>query len=170
MNFEIKPSITVILILIFVSCKNETKNVEAPFEEELSIKYESFGKEIIPDDAIAANSIMHHYNSMAIGDSIPVKVNATVNEVCQAKGCWMTLNLIDGEEVMVKFKDYDFFVPKDISGKKVIVNGNAYVSEMSVDEQRHYSEDAGESQEEINSITKPKKIYSLEADGVLIAQ
>ena len=31
---------------------------------------------------------------------------------------------------------------------------------MSVDEQRHYAEDAGESAEEIAKITEPKKTYS----------
>ena len=58
---------------------------------------------------------------------------------------------------MVKFKDYGFFMPKDISGKEVILNGKAYVNEVPVDEQRHYAEDAGKSEEEIAAITEPKK-------------
>ena len=80
----------------------------------------------------------------------------------------MTLNLENGEEAMVKFKDYGFFMPKDISGKEVILNGKAFVNEVPVDEQRHYAEDAGKSKEEIAAITQPKKTYSFEADGVLI--
>jgi hypothetical protein len=107
---------------------------------------------------------------MNVGDSINSKMVAKVNEVCQAKGCWMTLNLGDGDEVMVKFKDYGFFVPKDIAGKEVIINGKAFVNEVSVDEQRHYAEDAGKSKEEIALITEPKKTYSFEADGVLLVQ
>ena len=71
---------------------------------------------------------------------------------------------------MVKFKDYGFFMPKDIAGKEVIINGKAYVEEVSVDEQRHYAEDAGKTKEEIAKITEPKRTFSFEADGVLIGQ
>jgi len=111
-----------------------------------------------------------HYETMQEGDSIHSKLKAKVNKVCQAKGCWMTLDLGNNKEVMVKFKDYGFFVPKDIAGKNVIINGKAYVKEVSVEEQRHYAEDAGKSAQDIAAITKPKRTYSFEADGVLVAQ
>ena len=152
------------------SCKNKSQEeVEKPVKVE-KIEYASFGKEIIADDAIAASSMAAHYKTMNTGDSIDSKILAEVNDVCQAKGCWMRLNLDDENEVMVKFKDYGFFVPKDITGKKAIINGKAFVKEVSVDEQRHYAEDAGKSAEEIASITTSKRTYSFEADGVLIAQ
>ena len=80
----------------------------------------------------------------------------------------MKLKLENGEEAMVKFKDYGFFMPKDIAGKEVIVNGLAFIEEMSVEEQKHYAEDAGESKEVIAAITAPKKTYRFEADGVLL--
>ncbi|MBT8271127.1 MAG: DUF4920 domain-containing protein, partial [Bacteroidia bacterium] len=83
-------------------------------------------------------------------------------------GCWMKLNLGEGEQVMVRFKDYGFFMPKDIAGKEVIINGFAFVDEMSVSDQKHYAEDAGESEDAIAAITEPKKTYSFEADGVLL--
>ena len=82
----------------------------------------------------------------------------------------MKLKLENDEQVMVKFKDYGFFMPKNIAGKEVIVNGKAYVTEVSVEEQRHYAEDAGMSSEEIAMITEPKKTYSFEADGVLLIE
>ena len=107
---------------------------------------------------------------MRIGDSINSKMNGKVNEVCQSKGCWMKVDLEDGQQVMVKFKDYGFFVPKDIAGKEVIINGKAFVNEVPVDEQRHYAEDAGKSEEEIAAITEPKRTFSFEADGVLLKQ
>ncbi|TWO32648.1 DUF4920 domain-containing protein [Seonamhaeicola sediminis] len=154
-------------VLLLNSCKN--KKEETP-KEEPKIEYASFGKEIIDDDAIASTSMLSHFKEMNVGDSINSKMIAKVNDVCQAKGCWMTLDLGNGEEAMVKFKDYGFFVPKDIAGKQVIVNGKAFVIEVPVDELRHYAEDAGKSIEEIAAITEPKKTFSFEADGVLIAQ
>jgi len=153
-----------------MACKNN-KSIEAlETSDGIEVNYKSFGKEIIPDDAIAAKSMAEHYKGIAIGDSINSKMIAKVDEVCQSKGCWMKLNLDNGEQVMVKFKDYGFFMPKTSVGQNVIVNGKAYVSEVSVDELRHYAEDAGKSAEEIAQITKPKRTYSFEADGVLLLE
>lgn len=165
-------SITLLIICVLVlnSCKKKTEESEKVTEQVEQIEYASFGKEIIASDAVASSSMAHHYKNMNVGDSINSKMTAKVNEVCQAKGCWMTLNLGDGDEVMVKFKDYGFFVPKDIAGKEVIINGKAFVNEVSVDEQRHYAEDAGKTKAEIALITNPKKTYSFEADGVLLIQ
>tara|TARA_R110002126_G_scaffold155455_2_gene302479 strand:- start:57 stop:524 length:468 start_codon:yes stop_codon:yes gene_type:complete len=152
------------------SCKNKRQEEVKNSVKIEKIEYASFGTEIIADDAIDASSMAAHFKTMNVGDSINSKIIAEVNEVCQTKGCWMRLNLDDENEVMVKFKDYGFFVPKDITGKKVIINGMAFVKELSVDEQRHYAEDAGKSTEEIAKITEPKKTFSFEADGVLVAQ
>ena len=52
----------------------------------------------------------------------------------------------------------------------VVMNGKAYVSETSVEELRHYAEDAGKSEEEITAITEPERTFSFEADGVLLKQ
>lgn len=152
------------------SCKNKEEKPQETPVEVAKIAYKSFGNTIIPDDAIEASSMASHYKTMKIGDSVNSKMVATVKKVCQSKGCWMTLDLGEDEELMVKFKDYAIFMPKDIAGKEVIINGKAYVKEVSVDEQRHYAEDEGKSAEAIASITKPKKTYSFEADGVLLKQ
>lgn len=160
--------LTLFLIgLMLFSCKNEAKK-ESDTKQEVT--YASFGKEIIADDAIAASSMANHYKTMKAGDSINSKMIGKVNEVCQAKGCWMKVDLEDGNQVMVKFKDYGFFMPKNIAGEDVIINGKAFVSEVPVEELRHYAEDAGKSEEEIAAITESKKTYSFEADGVLLIQ
>lgn len=168
-----------ILVVVFalVSCKEEpkttddmTNNEEIAKVETQDIAYASFGKKISDSDALPAKRMAEHYANMTIGDSVDAKMIAKVDEVCQAKGCWMKLDLPDGEQVMVKFQDYGFFMPKDIAGKEVVINGKAYVNEVPVDEQRHYAEDAGASKEEIAKITEPKKTYSFMADGVLLKE
>jgi len=157
--------------ITLVSCKKETQQTpETKLEKVAQVTYKSFGKEIISDDAIAASSMINHYSEMNTGDSLDVKISAYVKEVCQAKGCWMKLSLDNGDLMMVKFKDYGFFMPKNIAGKEVIINGKAFVKEVSVEEQRHYAEDGGESKEAIAAITEPKKTYSFEADGVLLKE
>jgi len=156
-------------VLMLNACKNK-KEESIEEREVIEVTYKYFGNKIIASDAIAASSMASHYKTMLVGDSINSKMIAKVNSVCQAKGCWMRLDLDDGNEVMVKFKDYGFFMPKDISGKEVIINGKAFVEEVSVDEQKHYAEDAGKSKQEIALITSPKRTYSFEADGVLLKE
>lgn len=102
-------------------------------------------------------------------EEVTTTMKAKVSEVCQAKGCWMTL--VDDkskEEFMVKFQDYGFFVPKDISGRQVIVEGKAYKEITSVEELRHYAEDAGKSTEDIAAISEPKEEWKFMATGVLV--
>jgi hypothetical protein len=96
------------------------------------------------------------------------KISGKVVEVCQEKGCWMKIEKADGDKMMVKFKDYGFFMPKDIVGKEVVLDGETIAKEVSVQQLRHYAEDAGKSQEEINKITKPRKETQFIAKGVLV--
>ncbi len=103
-------------------------------------------------------------------DSLQAKVTAKVGEVCQAKGCWMTLVSDNGNnpEMRVTFKDYAFFMPKDLSGKEVLIEGIAYMETTSVEDLRHYAEDAGKSKAEIEAIKEPKRELAFEATGVRI--
>jgi Domain of unknown function (DUF4920) len=96
------------------------------------------------------------------------KATGKVVSVCQEKGCWMKVEKSGGETVMVKFKDYGFFMPKDIVGKEVVLDGEATVKETSVKQLKHYAQDAGKSKEEISKIKAPKKELIFVAKGVLV--
>ena len=97
-----------------------------------------------------------------------MKVRGTVNEVCKKKGCWMIMKLSNGDDMRVTFKDYKIFVPKDLTGKEVILEGFAFTDTTSVEDQRHYAKDGGKSETEIAKITTPKKELSFEAKGVVV--
>lgn len=60
----------------------------------------------------------------------------------QQKGCWVTLETTDKTKIMVKMKDYGFFVPTAAIGKTVVMTGDAKIKTTSVAEQKHYAEDA----------------------------
>ena len=79
----------------------------------------------------------------------------------------MTMDMGSGNNIMVRFKDYGFFMPLDAEGS-VIVSGKAYIDETSIDDLKHYAEDAGASEQAIEAILSPEKTYSFEADGVLL--
>ena len=77
----------------------------------------------------------------------------------------------DNDTLMVRFKDYGFFVPKEgVDGKHVIVNGEAFYDTLTVDLLRHYAEDAGKTEEEIMTITEPEYVLSFTANGVIIQE
>ncbi len=125
-----------------------------------------FGESIDSEGTMSYDEMLTKFSE---SDSIPAKVVGQVSGVCQAKGCWMTIASENGgEEMMVKFKDYGFFVPKDISGRKVVMQGYAFREVTPVDELRHYAEDEGKSKEEIEAITEPKEEVKFLASGVLL--
>ena len=99
-----------------------------------------------------------------------MKVTGLVTLVCQKKGCFMNLAMPDGKTMFVNFKDYAFFMPKDLAGKKVVIDGFAERKETSVEDQKHFAEDAKKSAEEIAKITTPKKEIVFEAKGVVILE
>ncbi|MFZ9719362.1 MAG: DUF4920 domain-containing protein, partial [Chitinophagaceae bacterium] len=74
----------------------------------------------------------------------------------------------NGETMLVRFKDYGFFMPKDLVGHNVLMDGEAKIKELSVAQQKHYAEDGGKSKEEIEKITQPKKDVQFLAKGVLV--
>lgn len=162
---------TLFLAIFMMACQSEPAadqaeqtQQEAP-QEEAKPANQAFGEAFTPESVLAFNDIS---SKLSEQDSVVLTVKGTVDEVCQAKGCWMTIQGGEEEGMMVRFKDYGFFMPKDISGREVIMNGKAFYRVTPVDELRHYAEDAGKTAEEIAAITEPKKELSFEADGVIL--
>ncbi|MDT0608197.1 DUF4920 domain-containing protein [Croceitalea rosinachiae] len=149
-----------ILIVIFLVVMNRYGLAQS------NVSYDKFGTTF--EKFEETGSEWKVYESLNATDTISTQIRGEIAEVCQAKGCWMKVDLDNGDQVFVKFKDYDFFVPKDAAQKDVVMNGKAFIEEMSVDEQKHYAEDKGATKEAIAKITKPRKTLRFEADGVLI--
>lgn len=157
------------LVAVVVACKTGKEDKKSDKKEVAVTAYNSFGDKISDTDFISATDAYTKYKSLKTGDTINMKFTSTIHEVCSKKGCWMKLPAgEEGETVMVRFKDYGFFMPLNSQGKEVIVEGKAFVKETSVEELRHYAEDAGKSEEDIAKITKPKLEMAFEANGVLM--
>ncbi len=101
---------------------------------------------------------------------VRTKVSAKVLDVCPKKGCWMNLYINDSTTAFVKMKDYGFFVPMDMIGKTVVLEGEAYEKVTSVNELRHYAEDAKKPQSEIDAITQPQKSIRFTATGIKVPE
>lgn len=125
----------------------------------------NFGATITGDGAVTVQEML---NQLGDKQETEAKITATVNQVCQKEGCWYTVQLPDGKDMMIMTKDHSFTLPKDCAGKTAIAEGRAYWKETSVEDLKHYAEDAGKSPEEIAAITEPKRELRFEAKGVII--
>ena len=158
-----KRSLLILTVfLITISCNKKESKITKPV-------YATFGEKITEDNTISKEILLEKYKSLKKGDTLAVKVSSKINEICQNKGCWMTLDLGSGKTAFVKFKDYGFFVPMNAQKRNTIIEGKAFVEETSVAELKHYAEDEGKSQKEIAAITAPKTEYKFLAHGVLIS-
>lgn len=150
------------------ACNNTTNEAEDKteiVEDTQKTEYQIYGDPIDDQNTIDAADLLAH---MGDQDSVLVKVKGTINSSCKVKGCWMKMDLGNGEEMHVKFKDYGFFVPKNLDGEEAIIEGFAKVETMDVDHLKHLAQDAGKSEEEIAAITEPEVSLTYLASGVLI--
>lgn len=142
------------IVFILVACNSKT--------------YTSFGVEISDQPTHSFNTI---YDLAQNGEVNNIVLEGEITQTCAKKGCWMDVKVSEQDTLMVRFKDYGFFVPKQgVEGLRTVVKGKAKMDTISVEMLRHYAEDAGDSEEEILKIMEPKYVLEFIADGVLIEQ
>ena len=109
------------------------------------------------------------FNKIQSGPVENVTLKGEIINTCPKKGCWMDVKVSETDTIIVRFKDYGFFVPKEgAEGKQTIIKGEAKLDTLSVELLRHYAEDAGKPPEEILEITEPEFKMQFTASGVLI--
>jgi len=149
-------SVLFLAFLFLIACSTTTDE---------KVTEEAFGAKISTDGALPIQEMVQ---KMGTQTKFETKVSGRIVECCQKKGCWMKLDKGDGSTMMVRFKDYDFFVPKDAAGKTAIMDGFAFIDTISVEDRQHYAKDAGKSEDEIKLITEPELVLAYEATGVII--
>ena len=155
-----------ILLILILSASSCLLNVAAQTTTPATSKTAQsahFGRPVSANAVIPAAQLLQ---VLAGKDSVQTKVTGVVQEVCQVKGCWMDVKLTNDTRMKVRFRDYGFFIPKNLNGKEVVFEGTAYQEVISVADQQHYLKDAGKSAAEIKAIVQPKKEITFVADGV----
>ena len=157
-----KFSFFIFLSLSFLACKNQESSSQTLSDGV------HFGETIDSTEMISYDNLL---NQMIEVDSVESKIYGRVSSVCQTKGCWMRIvSDVDStqSDMFVQFKDYGFFMPKDLAGKEVIMLGKAYRETTSIDDLKHFAEDEGVPAEEIAKITEPKIELKFMASGVKV--
>ena len=155
---------TIALVLIATGVgqaadQNEVIRLSEPVEQ--TADFETFGSLLDEAAPVVALEDLAKNGGDFVGS--PVRVIARVSEVCQKKGCFFIAK--EGSSVMrISFKDYGFFVPTDIGGKRVTLVGEVVAREVTPDEAAHYAEDLGNA----GSSVAPGKVYEIVATSVRV--
>ena len=100
----------------------------------------------------------------------PILIQGEILGTCPKRGCWMKIKAAE-DTILVRFKDYGFFVPtQGVERKDVIINGDLSIDTLTVPQLRHYAEDAGKALKDINKINEPEITISFLASGVIIKE
>ena len=146
---------------LFIGCESAT-----PVEASGTPDNQTFYGSVIDTDGTMNGADMR----AALDESgrAEVRFEGEITATCSKKGCWM--DVASGEDtVFVRFLDYGFFVPTEgAEGKRTVVQGEAFYDTLTVPMLKHYAEDAGKSQEEIDAITEPELRLAFTATGVMI--
>lgn len=155
--------------LLLLACQKEAEMVNA----------QTFGGKVTLEESVTLAQL---YASPDQFKDKELRIEGTIKEVCQHKGCW--LKLTDGDkDITVRFKDYGFFVPKDASSSKVILQGiftmepdmhveseskaQAEGKEHGEGEEHDGDEEHAEGSEETKEVKKPAP-FSFTASAVII--
>lgn len=106
--------------------KAEAKQTEAPAPAKTPLDKTKFGSAITETEVTPLTKLVSEADAYA--DKV-VRTEGTVTSVCQSKGCWMQLSDANGV-AHVKFAGYGFFVPKNSSGHRAVVQGKVLKSQV----------------------------------------
>ena len=163
-----KIFLTLIVGTFFCACQpSNTTEQSAESVVTNPVIQAGFYGETIDESNIEELAVLHQ--KLTEQDSAITKVQGTIVQTCQAKGCWMKVAMADGDTLRVTFKDYGFFVPKSgMEGKQVVFEGLAKKDITSIATLQHYAKDGGATEEELAMITEPKHELNFIASGVMI--
>ena len=153
-----------ILLTLFVAAISVITYAQPP-EGEAKVG-DWYGEKINAEGAVSLTDAVQKLSNGK--ESIDGKVKAKILEVCPKKGCWLKLELENGQTATVKMRDYGFFLPLAAKGKTVVIDGEVKMKTTSVAELKHYAEDAKKSKEEIDAIKEPQKEVRVLAKGIVI--
>jgi hypothetical protein len=159
-EFPTMRSIFVLLTLAFSSTACVTPQTASDAAPQSAVK--SWGSPVTLTTVTPMGEAIKTFETIKDQD---VLTTGKIIKVCEKKGCWFTLET-DVQTVRVKFKDYAFFVPKDLAGQIARAQGRLVKETVSVRDQKHYLRDARAPSEQVRAVTEPKEEWIFIASGV----
>lgn len=159
--------ISLIMVLAFLSSCQQTQQKVGTAGKPDQQSTGNFGKEVPPGKAIATTDLISVFTA---SDTVETIISGHIIASCKHTGCWMDLDMGNGETVHVTFLDESFTIPMDAAGKNAVAQGMAIRELIPVETLQNYAREEGKSEEEVAAITEPVYAYEFIAKGVLITE
>ncbi len=154
-------------VALIVACGSTETSTAQESETDAVELGKSYGPvKVNVDEAISVEEMLKAYEGQT--EEMEFTFEGTLAEVCSKAGCWVNIDKGNGETFMVRFKDHFTIPPKTDINTGAYLHGVAHWDTVSVDMLKHFAEDAGKSQEEIDKITEPKYELGFVADGITL--
>lgn len=157
----------ILVILIATACGNIPQQASDTETEQNAESTGNFGNEFVTENAIPASEVVTLFTD---ADTSEITISGNIAASCKHSGCWMDLDMGNGEFVHVTFQEESFTIPLDASGKNAIAQGIAVRELIPVETLQNYAREEGKSEEEVAAITEPVYAYEFIATGVLIEE
>jgi len=128
-----------------------------------------YGKPLTGTDTIKISALMTTPDQF-VGKT--VRVEGLITNVCEKRGCWMTLaSDKEFEDLRIKVDDGVIVFPMEAKGKRAVAEGEFTKIEMTMEETLAYKKHhAQEHNEEFDpsTVTEPLAYYQIKATGAVI--
>ncbi len=145
------PLLSIIILIVFSACTNFGNTEKQAVEKKK------------PLVTLMATQLA---DSMAMQNELEVLIAGTITDVCRMSGCWLELDMGNGNRVLITFPEEVFVVDTNAIGKQATVTGTASKVIVPVNRLRLQAADEGESEEMVNAINEPITEYSIAATKV----
>ncbi|MBW6460941.1 MAG: DUF4920 domain-containing protein [Bacteroidales bacterium] len=162
-----KISKFILLLGILAACTGAPRTAEQAEVQEPLPSTGAFGMEVNIDEAIDASAVADYF---ADSDTLALTVSGGIAASCKYSGCWMDIDMGNGETIHVTFLDDDFSIPLDASGKYAIAKGTVIRRMIPVETLQNFARDEGQREEDIALITEPAWAYKMIATVVIIEE
>jgi len=130
----------------------------------------AYGEPLTGKDTVPIHQLLENPDSY-LGEV--VRVEGLVTNVCEKRGCWMSLASDDTEfeEIRIKVDDGVIVFPMEAKGRRAIAEGVLTKIEMTLEEtvayKKHHAEEHNEEFDPA-SVTEPLVFYQIKGTGAVI--
>lgn len=153
-----------LFVLLIVACQNSQK---------IKLRAPQPIKGFVIGDSVLDNNIKNPESLIALiahENSTRSKLRGIVKCVCKKDGAWLKLDNGNEKEIMVSFRDKAFSFPQSITGKEVVLDGEARLENLSVAQQKNFALEDGAGEAEISKITATKEVVLFETTGLVVLE
>ena len=168
MKLLLLPCSALLLAAALCSCSGEEASTNADGVEASSGEVDTYGASLTVSDLTPIGDILADPDKY---EGQQLKVEGTVVDVCEMRGCWINIGAGEGEKLRFKVEDGEMVFPMSAQGSTVVAEGVWTKMVTSVEDLREIRKgQAEEKGEEFDpaSVTEPHISWQLKGLGARV--